>query len=334
MPVQAGSEGIVLAELYDALLCDLDGVVYAGPEAIAGAIPALDQATRSGLKLGYVTNNASRSPQQVAAHLRELGAPAEPEQVFGSAQAGAELLAERLQRGATVLVVGAEALAAEVSALGFRALRERDLAEPPAAVIQGFSPDLGWRDLAEAAFAISDGALWIATNTDLTIPVARGVAPGNGTLVGAVAQATGRRPLVAGKPEAALFRLAAERLAARKPLVIGDRLDTDIRGGCNAGFSTALVLTGINDVASALAAAPEERPDYFLDSLEQIFDAAPRCEREGAGVRCGQARAEAAGDELLISAPAGSLDGRRAAAAAWWAEHPDHAAKPSIEWSS
>ena len=126
--------------------------------------------------------------------------------------------------------------------------------------MQGFSPDIGWKDLAEASYVVAGGALWVATNTDWSIPQARGIAPGNGTLVAAVAAATGKSPIVAGKPEAPLFHAAAKRLAADRPLVVGDRLDTDILGGNNAGFATVAVLTGVDTRESILAAAPWNAP--------------------------------------------------------------------------
>ena len=147
----------------------------------------------------------------------------------------------------------------------------RSEAEEPVAVVQGFHPDLGWKDLAEAAYVIAGGALWVATNTDMSIPQARGIAPGNGTLVAAVAAATGQRPLVAGKPEAPLFHAAAKRLAADRPLVVGDRLDTDILGGNNAGFATVAVLTGVDTRESILAARTLERPDYLINDLTDLY---------------------------------------------------------------
>ncbi len=223
-----------LISTFDALLADLDGVVYAGPHAIPGAVESLRRLAGIGVGLGYVTNNASRTPAQVAQHLRELGAPAEDHQVVSSSQAAGELLASLLPAGARVLITGGDSLAQEIELAGLVPVRSES--EQPVAVVQGFHPDLGWKDLAEAAYVIAGGALWVATNTDMSIPQARGMAPGNGTLVAAVAAATGQRPLVAGKPEAPLFHAAAKRLAADRPLVVGDRLDTDILGGNNAGL--------------------------------------------------------------------------------------------------
>ncbi|AJT40644.1 HAD-IIA family hydrolase [Psychromicrobium lacuslunae] len=317
---------------FDALLSDLDGVIYAGPEAIPGAVETLQRLRQDGLALGYITNNASRTAEQVAEHLRQLGAPANAAEVFGSAQAGAALLAEKVPRGAKVLVTGSQALAAEVESHGLQLVGSAE--EQPDAVIQGFDPNLGWADLAEAAYAINAGALWVATNTDLTIPQSRGVAPGNGSLVDAVSNATGTRPSVAGKPQPTMFRLAAERLGAQRPLVVGDRLDTDILGGNRAQMATALVLTGIDSAWHALTAVSAERPNFLLGELAELGRVYPLVDRDGTGWRCRAAEASVADDRITISAPEGDLDGWRAACAAWWFEHPEteQTTAPRLNW--
>ena len=322
-----------LISRFDALLADLDGVVYAGPQAIPGAVESLQRLNGIGVGLGYVTNNASRSPAEVAQHLRELGAPAEDQQVVSSSQAAAELLASMLPAGARVLITGGEALAREIELAGLVPVRSE--AEDPVAVVQGFHPDLGWKDLAEAAYVVAAGALWVATNTDMSIPQARGMAPGNGTLVAAVAAATGRRPLVAGKPEAPLFHAAAKRLAAGRPLVVGDRLDTDILGGNNAGFATVAVLTGVDTRESILAARTLERPSFLINDLTDLYRPYPAIEHDGDGrYRCGGASAEVLGTSLRVSGNPADLDSWRAACAAWWAANPETptAKAPSLEW--
>lgn len=318
---------------YDAVLSDLDGVVYAGPHAIAGAVEALQRLEGAGVQLAYVTNNASRSSEKVAAHLRELGAPATAETVFGSAQAGAELLAGQVPAGATVLVTGSAWLTEQVLEQGLVPVHSAD--DRPDAVIQGFDPALGWKDLAEAAFAVERGAVWVATNTDMSIPQARGIAPGNGTLVAAVAAATGRTPLVAGKPEAPLFLTAASHLGAVTPLVVGDRLDTDILGGNNAGFATALVLTGVDSPQTALAARTRERPTYLVESLDAFYAPYPDIEARDGGFACGSAAARVSGNTVEISGDRSDLDSWRAACAAWWNARPDAetASAPELSWT-
>ncbi|AUZ86970.1 HAD-IIA family hydrolase [Arthrobacter sp. TmT3-37] len=323
-----------LIDAYDGLLTDLDGVVYAGPRAIDGATEALERLGGEGKSLAYVTNNASRSSGQVAAHLRELGAPAAAEQVFGSALAGAELLAGKVAAGSTVLVIGSETLADAVREQGLVVVASAD--DQPDAVIQGFAPALGWKDLAEAAYAVTAGAVWVATNTDMSIPQERGIAPGNGSLVAAVAAATGKVPFVAGKPEAALFRTAARHSGVERALVVGDRLDTDILGGNRAGMATALVLTGVDTVRTALAARVEERPDYLIGSLSELYEEYPPVTSDGDSYRCGRALARVAGTTVSISAGEDDLDGWRAACAAWWTAHPDTTpdSPPDIRFTS
>lgn len=319
-----------LIDGFDGVLADLDGVVYTGPQAIDGATEALDRLAGEGKSLAYVTNNASRSSEEVAAHLRELGAPATAEQVFGSALAGAELLAGTVEAGASVLVVGSRILADSVRSQGLVVVPSSD--DRPDAVIQGFSPELGWKDLAEAAYAITAGATWVATNLDMTLPQERGFAPGNGSLVAAVAAATGKAPLVAGKPEAALFETAARHSSVKRPVVVGDRLDTDILGGNRAGMATVLVLTGVDSVQTALVAPVDERPSYVIRSLRELYEEYPAVTAEDGAYSCAGAVARVSGSVLSINGPEDDLNSWRAACAAWWAAHADTApaAKPEI----
>ncbi|RAN74492.1 haloacid dehalogenase [Bacillus sp. SRB_336] len=319
---------------FDAVLADLDGVVYAGPNPIPGAIDALGGLAGVDVKLGYVTNNASRTPADVAAHLRELGAPAEDNQVVSSAQAGAALLAEKFPQGSKVLVVGSAALVREIELVGMTSVDSAE--EGPDVVIQGFDPELGWQALAEAAFAINAGAAWIATNTDMTIPQDRGIAPGNGTMVAAVRAAVDHDPLVAGKPEAPLFHTAARRLGARKPLVVGDRLDTDILGGNNAGMATALVLTGVDSAESALRARSAERPRFIIASLKELYQTYPEMGHDAGRVTCGAAAAAVADGVLTITGDQGDLNAWRAGCAAWWAAVPetDTVTGPRLVWNN
>ncbi|MFC5381777.1 HAD-IIA family hydrolase [Aquipuribacter nitratireducens] len=262
---------------HDALLLDLDGVVYEDDHPVAGAVAAIEAVRAAGVPVRFVTNNASRTPAQVADRLRRLGVPAEPEEVLGSAQAAAHLLAGRddVPDGASVGVVGGEGLLAALRDVGLDPALARDLDAAPSALVQGFSPDLGWLDLAAGTRWVREGVLWVATNLDLTYPSSLGIAPGNGLMVHAVATAAGRRPdAVAGKPLPHLFRTAAEAAAARSPLVVGDRLDTDLAGAVAAGHTGALVLTGVHGVDDALAAEVDERPHVLLRDLGELVDPA------------------------------------------------------------
>ncbi|WP_054814666.1 HAD-IIA family hydrolase [Nocardia arizonensis] len=257
-----------LRDRYAALLLDLDGTLYRGPDVIEGAPVALVD-DRARQRLVYVTNNASRGPDKVAGHLSELGFRAGVEDVVTSAQAAARLLAERLSPGASVLVVGTDDLVAEVDAVGLKPLRRFD-GTVPAAVVQGHSPLTGWPDLAEAAYALRAGALWVAANTDRTLPNERGFAPGNGAMVAALRAATDLEPVVAGKPFAPLLEDALVRAGTRAALVVGDRLDTDIEGAHGVGLDSLLVLTGVSTVEDLRAAPAERIPTFVADSLDAL----------------------------------------------------------------
>jgi glycerol-1-phosphatase len=297
-----------LADRYDAALLDLDGVVYVGPAAVPRAAEVLVQARDRGMTLAYVTNNAARTPATIAAHLSELGIPAAPSDVVTSAQAAARLAAERVGEGAAVLVVGGEGLQEALRERGLRPVRSAG--DGPAAVVQGFAPEVDWRLLAEGAYAVAGGALWIASNLDLTIPTPRGIAPGNGTLVAAVRAATGAEPLVAGKPELPLHRETIIRTGARHPLVVGDRLDTDIEGAVRAGVDSLLVFTGVTTPALLLSAPPPLRPSYLAPDLQGLLVPHPAVVRSGEAWTCGGWRATARGGAAVLERePRGAGDG-------------------------
>lgn len=247
-----------LAQEYDGLLIDLDGTVFRGARPTTGAVQTLDEVHTRKL---YVTNNASRSADEVASHLRDLGFSATGDDVVTSAQSAAHLLASLLPPDAPVLIVGTDALADEVAKVGLRPVRRYD--DDPVAVVQGLSTTIGWPDLAEAALAIRAGALWVAANVDPTLPTERGLLPGNGSMVAALRAATGAEPRVAGKPAPGLLTDAVARGDFRAPLVIGDRLDTDIEGANAAQLPSLMVLTGVNTALDAVYAKPAHRPTYI-----------------------------------------------------------------------
>lgn len=265
--VDVSALGGQLADQYDALLLDLDGVVYRGPIAVPHAAEVLGDLAGA-IRLAYVTNNASRTPDAVAKHLCALGLPATADEVVTSAQAGSALLAEQVPPGSRVLVVGAEGLEVALSEVGLIPVRRAD--EDPVAVIQGFSPHTGWTILAEATYALRAGAVWVATNGDLTFPTEQGEAPGNGQFVELLARVTGRTPTVAGKPFPALMQQSVQRVGSSRPLVVGDRLDTDIAGAVRIGADSLLVLTGITSLQDACLAEPGERPTYVGPDLRVL----------------------------------------------------------------
>lgn len=317
-----------LISSYDAILSDLDGVVYAGPHPIDGAVEALNKASENGVEVAYVTNNASRSVQTVAEHLCSLGLSVDAEHVVSAAQSAARLAVDELGSGASVAICGSQALAECARQVGLRVV---GFDESPQAVLQGFEPSLGWEDLAEASYTLADSEIrWIVSNTDLTIPKERGIAPGNGTLVNAVAVATGRTPLIAGKPGAAIFRTISARLGVSKPVVVGDRLDTDILGANNANLPGVAVMTGVQTWSDIINARTDERPTYVIGNLRELFEpyAQPSVDEENGQVTASipdQVTATVDGDSVRVEAQESATETLigRAAAAAWWAAHPD-----------
>lgn len=317
-----------LASRHDVALLDLDGVVYVGEDAVSGAVSGLAAARSAGMRLAFVTNNAGRPPEVVAAHLSELGIPATVDEVVTSAQAGAEVLAARLTAGAPVLAIGGPGVAVALERAGLRPVRPGDLsALDVAAVLQGFGRDVAWPDLAAAALAVQRGAIWMLTNPDITLPMPEGQVPGNGSLARAVEAAAGRAPDgIAGKPHPALMQAAILRTEARHPLVVGDRLDTDIAGAARTGIASLLVLTGIADVAGVLAAEPGERPDYLGDDLRALTSppaptsgpAGPH--RDGGTWRLPGAAAWVDGGELRVECGGDWLAALQCGCAAAWAQ--------------
>jgi glycerol 3-phosphatase-2 len=309
------------------LLADLDGVVYQGPSAIPYAVEGINRAALR-CQVGYITNNASRTAASIAKHLSELGLSVSSDDVVTSAQAGVQLLRDLVPAGALVLVVGGEGLTAEVEKAGFAVTGAA--VDKPAAVIQGFSPMVGWKQLAEASFALaadddSEGIPWVATNMDFTIPVAGGIAPGNGTMVSAVHSAVGRLPVVAGKPERAIFDEAFTRFGTSKALFLGDRLSTDILGANRAGIASGLVLTGIDKAKQVLAVDKNSRPSYLFGDLRELHEPYPEAveSKDSATgdrlVTVGRAMVRLAGNVVSIAERGErEIDLLRAAAATIW----------------
>lgn len=289
-----------LCQVYDAALLDLDGVLYLGPEAVPQAASSVAAVREAGMRTVFVTNNASRRPDSVALHLTDLGVPTEAHDVVTSGQAAVHWLADRLPAGAPVLVVGTDALAEEVAERGLRPVRTGEGAR---AVVQGLATTTGWSDLAEACVALRAGALWVAGNADSTYPSPRGPLPGNGAFVAALRVATGREPVVVGKPAPELHAESVQRVGAVRPLVVGDRLDTDVLGAVRGGADSLLVLTGITDRALLLAAPVGSRPSYVGHDLRALLQPQPAVVLTGDGACCGEAKAWYDGDLLCSEGP-------------------------------
>ena len=311
--------GRTLQEVYDLAVLDLDGVVYIGRHAVPGAAEHLAAATRAGMRLAFVTNNASRPPGTVAEHLRDLGIPATAADVVTSAQAAARLLARRLPAGAPVFVIGGEGLYAALEERGLRGVSSSE--DDPVAVVSGYSPDLRWATVSEGAILVREGLPWVASNTDFAVPTARGHGPGNGVLVEAVARFAGREPVVAGKPLTPLFEETLLRTGGTRALVVGDRLDTDIEGATNAGLDSLLVLTGVTGLQELVSAAPGRRPTYVAADLAGLGRAHPAPERVDDEVRLGGWRAGVRERRLVVEGGGDTGDWWRVVAAAAWHHH-------------
>jgi glycerol-1-phosphatase len=308
-----------VVDSYDAVLFDLDGVIYLGPLAVPGAAEGIAQLHHRGTKIGFVTNNAARPPAAVADHLVELGIPATAADVITSAQAAAHLLVNRFGAGARILAVGGDGVIAALSEVRLVAVRSAD--DDPVAVIQGYGFDLKWQELNEAAIAIHRGAHWVATNVDPTRPTDRGLVQGNGAAVTAVKMAVQAEPEVAGKPYRPLLDDTVERLAAQHPLFVGDRLDTDIAGAVKAGLDSMLVLSGSHRAEELLSATPAERPTHVGEDLRALLRPALVVTQTNGKFRCGEATACALDGRLMVyrSGSARIEAIWAAASATWWA---------------
>jgi len=313
-PLQSDCES--LASAFDAALLDLDGVVYVGEDSIPGVIAALNLAhENTGIALTCVTNNAARSSSAVAEHLTSLGLSVSADDVVTSAQAGAAQLAKLVKPGATVFVCGSRDLMYEVELVGLKPSQEFHLNYD--AVINGYWPDMPWRMLGQAAGIISTGAIWVATNMDLTIPTKFGTSPGNGSMVNGLINATGRKPnVVAGKPETPIIQASIDRTKSKKPLMIGDRLDTDILGANNAGIDSLLVLSGVTSIYELLTAAPNQRPTFLGWDATCILESHTGVAISGDVAQLGGWIVDGKG----LSGAGASLDAVRLSAVASWEE--------------
>jgi glycerol-1-phosphatase len=302
-----GDERLVTS--YDLVMFDLDGVVYLDGHAVDHAAASIAESRRGGTHIAFITNNASRTPEEVAEQLRELGVDAASDDVVTSAQAAARLLLDQHGAGARVAVLGADGLV--------EALREAGLepvpvgADDTVAVVSGYAPEVRWKTIMHAAVEIRNGLAWVATNTDPTLPTGDGPAPGHGTLVKMISGFAGVIPEVAGKPERPLFEETLRRVGGDRPLMVGDSLHTDIAGAHNAGTDSLLVMTGVTSLSDLVAARPQQRPTWVGSDLRAL--GRPGCAASEAGGRweSGGWSATVQGDRLAIDG-SGQPEG-------WWA---------------
>ena len=320
-----GSCGEPLSAAYDVAVLDLDGVVYLGRDAVDGAPEALNTAQTAGMHLAFVTNNAARTPDTVGNHLRELGIKARDEDVVTSAQAAARLVSRRVPADSAVFLLGGAGLEVALRERGLRPVTEPS--EEVAAVVQGYGPEMPWKRVVQGAILVRSGIPWVVSNTDMTIPIAGGIGPGNGTLVRLVADFAEREPEVAGKPQSPLFEETLTRVGGSRPLVVGDRLDTDIEGAVAIGWDSLLVLTGVTGLEELVGAPAEHRPTYLAPDLAALGEPQQAPDVTGEGVGLGGWTVRTQGDRLEISGDGATGDWWRVVAVAAWA-HLDETGQP------
>lgn len=319
-----------LLDSHDLVMFDLDGVLYIGDEAVPGAADGVRRARAAGAKVAFVTNNAARPPGTVAERLTDLGIEADADDVVTSAQAAAGLLAREHGPGARVLVLGARGLVEALEQAGLVPVPagSGDGEDDVVALATGYGPDVRWRDLMRVAVRLGDGLPWVASNPDMSLPAPYGTAPGHGVQVRMLADFSGATPQVAGKPERALMDETVRRLGGRRPLVVGDRLDTDIEGARAADLPSLLVLTGVTGLRELVAAGPHERPTYLHPDLRGLHEPHPRVTATGEGAECGGWRAVVRDGRLAVDGQGSVADWWRAVAVAGWG-HLDAAGTPA-----
>ena len=304
-----------LVDLHDLVMFDLDGVVYVSGAAIEGVADRIDRVRAASRHVAFVTNNASRTPEQVAQRLVDLGVSAEPSDVVTSAQAAARLLREAHGAGARILALGGEGLDTALREAGLDPVAEADGA---VALSSGYGPDVRWRDIMRAATLVRDGLPYVASNADMTIPTDYGIAPGHGVLVRTIADFAGVEPTVAGKPEKPLMEETVRRVGGERPLMVGDRLDTDMEGAHAIGVPSILVLTGVSWLDDLVAAPPALRPTYISPTLEGLFESHSAPQMDGDAAVLGGWTAQVVDGRLRVSGGGSDDDWWRVAVTAAW----------------
>lgn len=315
-----------LVQAYDLTMFDLDGVVYIGEAPVPGAPERLSRARAAGTAIAFITNNASRPPAAVAKKLRALGIEAEPRDVVTSAQAAAHLLLERFGEGTPIASLGAAGLEEALREAGLRPVGVDD--DTASAVVTGYGPDVVWRDVMRAAVRVRDGLPWVASNTDLSLPTRFGTAPGHGVMVEMIQRFSGVTAIVAGKPQRPLVDETVRRVGGSRPLMVGDRLDTDIEGAHNTGIDSLLVMTGVTGLEDLVSAKEELRPTFIAGDLEGLFETHAAPERAGSAWLAGGWRADVSDARLVVEGSGGVDDWWRVVASAAWA-HLDRSGVPA-----
>ena len=247
---------------YKGYLIDLDGTMYRGTEEIAEAAGFIDKLRAKEIPYLFVTNNSSRTPQQVAEKLRQFGIHTEDEQVFTTSMATANFIIER-KADATVFVIGEEGIQTALTEKGLELVEEA-----PDFVVVGIDHSINYEKLTKACLAVRNGATFISTNADIALPTERGLQPGNGAITAVVTVSTQVQPIFIGKPESVIVEQALKVLGVPKDevIMVGDNYDTDILAGMNANMDTLLVHTGVT--TKELLKQYKKQPTYVIDTLD------------------------------------------------------------------
>jgi HAD superfamily hydrolase (TIGR01450 family) len=260
---------VALADEYDGLLVDLDGVVWIGRELVPAAVEALTKLLGDGKEIVFVTNNSVRQPSAYAVRLRDAGIATPDDRVITAGAATARLAAGRVAAGGTAFVIGAPGFKETVAAAGL-ALLDGEAARSADAVVVSGHREFDYAELLTATRALQAGAALFATSRDPTLPMPGGAWPGTGATLAAIETASGKRAEIGGKPEPHLFEQARALIpGAGRVAMVGDRIASDIEGGRRAGLATILVLSGASTREEAEAAKPG--PDHVIDDLTGLM---------------------------------------------------------------
>lgn len=259
---------MALADGFDGLLVDLDGVVWIGREMVPGAVESLAELLEDGKEIVFVTNNSVKRPDEYASRLRGAGIEIPDDRVLTGGVVTARLAAERVGAGATAFVIGAPGFKETVAAAGLD-LVDGEAGQSADAVIVSAHREFDYAELFTATRALQAGAALFGTSRDPTLPMPGGAWPGTGATLAAVETASGRTAETGGKPEPHLFDQARALIPrAERVAIVGDRIASDVEGGRRAGLETILVLTGATSREEAEAASPG--PDYVVGSLADL----------------------------------------------------------------
>ena len=259
---------MALADEFDGLLVDLDGVVWVGREMVPGSVEALRALRGADVEIVFVTNNPGKPAEDYARRLSEAGVETAPKRVVTAGEATAALAARDVGEGKSAFVIGAAAFHETVAAAGLELVDGEAGREADVVLVSGHR-GFDYEELLTATLALQRGAALFATSRDPTLPMPDGAWPGTGSVLAAIETASGATAEIGGKPEPHLFEMARERIgAAERVAMVGDRVSSDIEGGRRAGLKTVLVLSGATSSEEAATAAPQ--PDHVIENLAAL----------------------------------------------------------------